>query len=1152
MLGGNIKKIKNYLEVLRAFEDLDKWYTIKEIQEKLKVSYEPAHRHLNSLVKENHLLRKKIGKKTYYKVNKKNKLTLKSLEISGVKPRKLDMRLLLPIATLIIIISILLLPIKVSELEGMLGFIPYEQNVLFFEDKVSIKADATKYYTWIPNEKIENATLSSIKISGILKGDVNVYLETNKTRILILNSSKVKASYGNITGYVIKEVKKKTSAAPQIKKTIKEQKVQQSQIIEKIAFSEVCEESCDISKYNLSSNQYKLYFEINGDSEIEITKIHYSYLLKKEKQQKEESLYTKIKDAKTFDVVVDSAEIKDNNLVIVFEHNSTNDEQFFVIGNVTYGFTKNPAPPNENVTLTIYNWNYEYFELQVGEKNPEAFAFGNKQVENETLVVRDSKGNKINADIVIEGEKKFSVSNVKKGFNITIVPKDKHIKRIRLINARLKKLLPKEIIVVDKPKNKHGFNNVYVIIPSKDVVFDKAEIIAVAEGDTLYKCKNWDSQKEECIDPCGNTKCNTPKWEKVMSLTPGEEYKYVMSYTDPAFAEYNSSTGAPRCATSESPCIANSSLLKSRDNLATPEPNAPNTIDNCVDGTSGVYQSDESVENITITDLNNSKFNGGDTVRVDAWVYCYDSISDNINIVYTNNTENPKWRVVASVNPCPSAGFNKISKTFVLDDVAGYHTVRVIIQYLGSTSDTCGFGNYDDNDDISFYVISSNQPPETFFFEDFESGSFSTNNWTTYGGVSSNWVVSTIIPYEGTYHAGASNTDGNSYLENSINTKEYTSITLSYYRFLKGIDVPDEFKAEWYNGSAWITLEETNGNTENDASYVYKTFNLPSSAWNNPNFKIRFLCKVNGKNEGCSLDNIRLSGKDTYPPSITIESPTNTTYTTSDVWLNISATDRNNVDSCWYSLDNGQNISMTKDTPTHFSKKVILSDGSHNVIFYCNDTKGNINSTSKVYFTVDATPPKWSNQFQNASAISQGESILLGAKWTDTVGLSTAILSTNETGVWENKTIYESPKLLNGKVDWSNFTWKNPSIPSGTTVAWKIYANDTSNKWNVTDTKTFQIISTCVISLSTNSIDFGTVNAGADTGSANQQVNITNTGNTQATSTTIKGTDWSDGGVNSFAVGNTEWSTSAFTYGSGTDLTTTDATIPGGNLNPGS
>ena len=105
-----------------------------------------------------------------------------------------------------------------------------------------------------------------------------------------------------------------------------------------------------------------------------------------------------------------------------------------------------------------------------------------------------------------------------------------------------------------------------------------------------------------------------------------------------------------------------------------------------------------------------------------------------------------------------------------------------------------------------------------------------------------------------------------------------------------------------------------------------------------------------------------------------------------------------------------------------------------------------------------------------------------------------------------------------------------------------------------TDTITAQVTvpSICVVSLSTNSIDFGTVNAGADTGSANQQVNITNTGNTQATSTTIKGTDWSDGGVNSFAVGNTEWSTSAFTYGSGTDLTTTDATIPGGNLNPGS
>ncbi len=91
----------------------------------------------------------------------------------------------------------------------------------------------------------------------------------------------------------------------------------------------------------------------------------------------------------------------------------------------------------------------------------------------------------------------------------------------------------------------------------------------------------------------------------------------------------------------------------------------------------------------------------------------------------------------------------------------------------------------------------------------------------------------------------------------------------------------------------------------------------------------------------------------------------------------------------------------------------------------------------------------------------------------------------------------------------------------------------------------------CTVSLNTTTIDFGSVAPGADTGGVNQAVNVTNGGNTQATSTTIKGNDWSDG-THTMPVGQTEWSTSTFTYGSGTALTASDATITGGNLNAGS
>jgi hypothetical protein len=107
---------------------------------------------------------------------------------------------------------------------------------------------------------------------------------------------------------------------------------------------------------------------------------------------------------------------------------------------------------------------------------------------------------------------------------------------------------------------------------------------------------------------------------------------------------------------------------------------------------------------------------------------------------------------------------------------------------------------------------------------------------------------------------------------------------------------------------------------------------------------------------------------------------------------------------------------------------------------------------------VDCYAPKWFNQSQNASLINQGDAVKLSAYWTDDVALNTAILATNETGAWANKTAnYSSPMLISGTGNWSNFTWNNASVASGTLVGWRIYANDTSGNWNVTGILAFNV-----------------------------------------------------------------------------------------------
>ena len=155
-----------------------------------------------------------------------------------------------------------------------------------------------------------------------------------------------------------------------------------------------------------------------------------------------------------------------------------------------------------------------------------------------------------------------------------------------------------------------------------------------------------------------------------------------------------------------SPCIATSDLIRSRDNLFnTPEPNQPNTFTYCRDGEVGEYLVDESIENITVTNLNNhSQFLVGDEVKVDVWAYCWGAFSDYLRIKYTSDTATPDF-LLESFQYCNSTGFERFSDTIILDNKVGYHAIRGTFSYLfGDLSEACEEGPYSDNDDVILLV----------------------------------------------------------------------------------------------------------------------------------------------------------------------------------------------------------------------------------------------------------------------------------------------------------------------------------------------------------------------------------------------------------------------------------------------------------------
>ncbi len=168
----------------------------------------------------------------------------------------------------------------------------------------------------------------------------------------------------------------------------------------------------------------------------------------------------------------------------------------------------------------------------------------------------------------------------------------------------------------------------------------------------------------------------------------------------PQDAVYDPELGAPWCTVAGSSCDS-TTLLDSRDTLSPPEPNQPNTLDACADGTAGSYHSDESNDRIVISTLDLGNFTEGDTVRIDATVYPWDTgSSDTLDLYYAADAASPSWVFITSI--VPGSGVQTLSVQYTLP-TGTLQAVRANFRYQGSVS-PCSTGTYDDHDDLVFAV----------------------------------------------------------------------------------------------------------------------------------------------------------------------------------------------------------------------------------------------------------------------------------------------------------------------------------------------------------------------------------------------------------------------------------------------------------------
>jgi hypothetical protein len=182
----------------------------------------------------------------------------------------------------------------------------------------------------------------------------------------------------------------------------------------------------------------------------------------------------------------------------------------------------------------------------------------------------------------------------------------------------------------------------------------------------------------------------------------------------PQQASYDPTLTVPRCSVYGLSCDS-LSLLNGRDAITSGnEPNRPNTLDSCSDGSLGSYHSDESIDKIIVRsgELDGSgtgvDMAEGGRATIIATVYPYNNGGDDFaDFYYASDAFNPIWQFIGTKQPV-GGGLQELTMTYDLPSGPN-QAVRVNFRWKGAqgTNGACSSGSYDDTDDLAFTVKSN-------------------------------------------------------------------------------------------------------------------------------------------------------------------------------------------------------------------------------------------------------------------------------------------------------------------------------------------------------------------------------------------------------------------------------------------------------------
>ena len=182
-------------------------------------------------------------------------------------------------------------------------------------------------------------------------------------------------------------------------------------------------------------------------------------------------------------------------------------------------------------------------------------------------------------------------------------------------------------------------------------------------------------------------------------------------------------------------------------------------------------------------------------------------------------------------------------------------------------------------------------------------------------------------------------------------------------------------------------------------------------------------------------------------PVINVFSPTNTTFTTSTISFDATASE---TIGRWIVNYNG-----TNHTLTNINTSLEVEDGFHHLLLYANNSvTGLFGLNDTIYFSVDATPPNYINNQTNTT--KAGERINFSIFYDDGIALEPNgqyIFSINQTGTWVN----DSEVNFTATGEWANVT-KTLNSTIGIVIGFQWFGSD--NAGNTNNTPIYQLITT--------------------------------------------------------------------------------------------